>query len=171
MKKTSQNKGCDDNQHRVFLAEAVTLAARARAAGDHPFGAVLVRNGKVVASAGNRVNTDHSALHHAEFLVLEAANRSLDKQAMSECTLYASTEPCAMCCGALYWAGVRRVVYAFSASQLAELAGGSLLLPSRELLGHAREPVEIIGPVPSAEAAAVHDGFWATKEPHGGAAG
>jgi tRNA(Arg) A34 adenosine deaminase TadA len=164
MENNNKNSVAGSAADAVFLADAISLAQQARDAGDHPFGAVLVCDGQVVGRARNTVHSGHSDLNHAELKLLEVASQELGREQLSRCTLYASTEPCAMCCGALYWAGVRRVVYAFGASELAALAGGSFLFPSRQLLAHANEPVEIIGPHDMPGARAVHEGFWARSQ-------
>jgi tRNA(Arg) A34 adenosine deaminase TadA len=153
-----------DSKEMVFLEETIALARRAREAGDHPFGAILVKQGEVVARAVNAVHSASDPLQHAEFRLLTAAHEQLDEHALRECTLYSSTEPCAMCCGAIFWSGVRRIVFALGAKELGRLAGGRFVVPSRQLLAHALEPVEIIGPVELPGARAVHEGFWTADE-------
>jgi tRNA(Arg) A34 adenosine deaminase TadA len=82
--------------------------------------------------------------------------------------LYTSCEPCAMCVGKMYWAGIRSIVYALAAEELAQLAGGSFLVPCRELFSRAAEPVTVIGPLPLQDAREVHLGYWSpqTSDPH-----
>jgi tRNA(Arg) A34 adenosine deaminase TadA len=65
-----------------------------------------------------------------------------------------------MCVGKMYWAGIRSIVYALSAEELAQLAGGSFLVPCRELFARAAEPVTVIGPLSLNEARDVHLGYW-----------
>jgi tRNA(Arg) A34 adenosine deaminase TadA len=65
-----------------------------------------------------------------------------------------------MCVGKIYWAGIRSIVYALAAEDLAQLAGGSFLVPCRELLAKAAEPVTVIGPLLASEARDVHLGYW-----------
>ena len=74
--------------------------------------------------------------------------------------LYTSCEPCAMCVGKMYWAGIRSVVYALSSQELAKLAGPDFLVPCRDLFERAIEPIDVHGPMSVAEAQAVHAGFW-----------
>jgi tRNA(Arg) A34 adenosine deaminase TadA len=74
--------------------------------------------------------------------------------------LYTSCEPCAMCVGKLYWAGIRSIAYALPAQELAKLAGGSFLIPCGELFARAAEPVTVIGPLLLKEARDVHLGYW-----------
>jgi hypothetical protein len=73
-----------------------------------------------------------------------------------------------MCVGKMYWAGIRSIVYALAAEELAQLAGGSFLVPCRELFSRAAEPVTVIGPLPLQDAREVHLGYWSpqTSDPH-----
>ena len=146
--------------HEAFLAKAIDLASQARAAGNHPFGAVLVFNGRVVVEARNTVVTARSPLGHAETNLVSDAVRQLSRDALGRCVLYTSCEPCAMCVGAMYWAGVRSVVYGLPSDELAKLAGSDFLIPCRQLFAQASEPVEVVGPLLIDEARAVHLGFW-----------
>jgi tRNA(adenine34) deaminase len=97
----------DDNE---FMDLALDQARRAAEAGDVPVGAVLVRDNKVVASAGNRTARDRDPTSHAELLVIRDAAESLDDWRLGGCTLYVTLEPCAMCAGAIVLARVDRVV-------------------------------------------------------------
>ena len=77
-----------------------------------PFGAVIVRNGQIIARAGNRVILDQDPTAHAEVTAIRAACRILGRFHLEECDLYTSCEPCPMCLGAIYWARLRTVHYA-----------------------------------------------------------
>ena len=90
---------------------ALDQARRAGESGDVPVGAVLIREDKVVASAGNRTARDRDPTAHAELLVIRDAAESLDDWRLTECTLYVTLEPCAMCAGAIVLARVGRVVF------------------------------------------------------------
>ncbi|WP_027891336.1 nucleoside deaminase [Calidithermus chliarophilus] len=149
-----------------FLRQAVEVARRARANGNHPFGALLVdAEGKVLLEAENTVQTERDCTGHAELNLMRLASRSYDPGFLATCTLYTSTEPCAMCSGAIYWGNVRRVVYALSEARLRELTGDdpanpTLELPCREVFARGQRPVEVLGPALEDEAAQVHEGFW-----------
>lgn len=143
-----------------FLRQAIELAARARERGNHPFGAVLSVDGRVVLTAENTVNTERDPTAHAETNLVRQAVRGLKPEELSRSTLYTSCEPCAMCVGAIYWAGVREVVYALSSTELARLAGGDFLIPCRELFARASLRVEVAGPLLTEEAIKVHEGYW-----------
>ncbi len=148
------------------LRRAIAVAARARAHGNHPFGATLVdEQGTLLLEAENTVITERDTTGHAETNLVRLASRQLDPDHLARCTLYTSTEPCAMCAGAIHWAGIRRVVFALSEEDLYALAGPSpehLLLPCREVFARSGRPVDVAGPALEldAEARAVHAGFW-----------
>jgi tRNA(Arg) A34 adenosine deaminase TadA len=148
------------NINEQFAEQAIELARQARLAGDHPFGAVLVLDDKVVLSARNTVLTDRDPTAHAETNLVALAIRSLTPDEIRCSVLYTSCEPCAMCSGKMYWAGIRSLVYALPAEELAVLAGRRFLVPCRELFAKASETVQIAGPVLISQAREVHVGFW-----------
>lgn len=97
---------------RKFMAMAITLAEENIAQGGGPFGAVIVKEGEVIASAGNRVVPNHDPTAHAEVNAIREACSKLQTFSLKGCTIYASCEPCPMCLSAIYWAGIERVCYA-----------------------------------------------------------
>ncbi|HEX8176815.1 MAG TPA: nucleoside deaminase [Pyrinomonadaceae bacterium] len=143
-----------------YLRQAIELAARARELGNHPFGALLSFEGRIVVAAVNTVNIERDPTAHAEINLLREAVRGLKPEELSRSTLYTSCEPCAMCVGAIYWAGVREVVYALSSTELAKLAGSDFMIPCRELFARASRRVEVAGPLLTEEAMKVHEGYW-----------
>jgi len=146
--------------HEDFARQAIELARQARSAGNHPFGAVLVVDGKVILTAQNTVTTDGDPTAHAETNLVSKAIRQLSPDQIRRSVLYTSCEPCAMCVGKMYWAGIRAIAYALPAEELAALAGRDFLIPCAELLGRAAEQVTITGPLLLDEARQVHVGFW-----------
>jgi tRNA(Arg) A34 adenosine deaminase TadA len=146
--------------HERFARQAIGLARQARAAGNHPFGALLVLDGDVIVSAQNTVFTDRDPTAHAETNLLARAIQDLTPEQLRGSVLYTSCEPCAMCVGKMYWAGIRSVVYALAAQELAKLAGGSFVIPCRELFARAADAVTVIGPMLLDEALEVHLGYW-----------
>jgi tRNA(Arg) A34 adenosine deaminase TadA len=147
-----------------LLRAAIELARSARDHGNHPFGALLAdARGAVLLEAENTVVTERDCTGHAETNLMRLASRRLSPEQLATCTLYTSTEPCAMCAGAIHWGGVGRVVYALSAEQLYALVGPSpdhLRLPCREVFARSQRPVEVLGPALEDEGRAVHEGFW-----------
>ena len=148
------------------LKTAISTAWRAREHGNHPFGAVLVdENDQVVLQAENTVTTGRDATGHAETNLVRLATQQFSPEQLTRCTLYTSTEPCAMCAGAIYWSQIGSVVYALSEIDLYAIIGPSpehLLLPCREVFAHSKRPVEVRGPNSALdfEARAVHENFW-----------
>jgi tRNA(Arg) A34 adenosine deaminase TadA len=136
----------------AFLRRAIELAREARAAGRHPFGSLIVdaSGALVVESRNNAVPPAGDPTQHAELLA---------------CTLYTSTEPCAMCAGAIYWTGIGRVVYALAEKGLLRFTGShadnpTLDLPCREVFARGQRKIEVSGPHLEEEASVVHKGFW-----------
>jgi tRNA(Arg) A34 adenosine deaminase TadA len=143
-----------------FLRQAIELAREARAEGNHPFGSLLTIDDQVVLTAKNTVFTDRDPTAHAETNLVADAIRRLTPEDIRRSVLYTSCEPCAMCAGKLYWAGIRSVVYALSSEQLATMAGGNFLIPCTELFARAAEHVSATGPMLLSEAREVHIGYW-----------
>lgn len=152
-----------DRDERL-LREAIEVARCSREHGNHPFGAVLAdENGNVMLRAENAVVTGGDCTGHAELNLLRAASTTYPPETLAKCTLYASTEPCPMCSGAIFWAGIGRVAYGLSEEGLYAMTGDSpekLPLSCRELLLRGARPVEVVGPMLEQEARSVHKGFW-----------
>ena len=152
--------GAHHVDHEPFIRQCVALAEGAARAGDEPFGALLVVDGVVRLTARNSVCTDADPTRHAELVLVAGAYRRFDADTLTRATIYSSTEPCMMCCGAIYWSRIPRVVFGCSSAALGLIAGGSLVASSRSLFGHGKRAVEVIGPVLEDEACAVHRRFW-----------
>lgn len=155
-----------NNIHIGHLRTSIQVAQTARDHGNHPFGAILVdENDQVLFQAENTVITGPDCTGHAETNLMRLASQQLSPEKLALCTLYTSTEPCAMCAGAIHWGNVRRVVFALSEVGLHEIVGPSpdhLMLPCREVFARSQRPVEVLGPAAELdeEARAVHAGFW-----------
>jgi tRNA(Arg) A34 adenosine deaminase TadA len=151
------------------LKKAISVAWQARENGNHPFGAVLVNNhNEIVLQAENTVVTGRDSTGHAETNLVRLATQQFSPEHLAHFTLFTSTEPCAMCAGAIYWSQIGRVVFALSEVDLYAIIGSSpeqLLLPCREVFAHSGRHVEVVGPVESleTEARAVHKDFWTTQ--------
>lgn len=156
-----------DERDLAFLRRTFALAAASRAAGKHPFGALVVgADGTVIAEAGNNsLPPDGDPTQHAEVLAAARAARLLPSSALAGSTLYTSAEPCCMCSGAIYWCNIGRVVYALSEERLLAITGShpenpTLALSCRRVFASGQHAVEVLGPLIEDEAAAVHAGFW-----------
>lgn len=96
------------------MSRALEEARKAFEKGEVPVGAVLVRNGEVLASSGNQTRINHDPTQHAEMLVIQQACKKLQSERLFECDLYVTLEPCAMCAAAISFARIRRLYFAAS---------------------------------------------------------
>lgn len=157
-----------NEQHIAHLRTAIAVARRARQHGNHPFGALLVDvHNNVLLEAENTVNSERDCTGHAETNLVRMASKIFERVVLETCTLYTSTEPCAMCAGAIHWSGIGRVVFALSEDGLyamtsdgTHLDNETMSLPCREVFARCVRPVEVIGPLIEDEARIVHEGFW-----------
>jgi tRNA(Arg) A34 adenosine deaminase TadA len=149
-----------------LLRRAISIARRSRDHGNHPFGALLAdAQSMVLVEAENTVVTGPDCTGHAETNLVRQACAQLTAEVIASATLYTSTEPCAMCAGAMYWAGITRVVFGLREDKLYAMTGAdpknpTLSLPCREVFARGQRPTEVVGPLLEDEARAVHDGFW-----------
>ena len=96
---------------KFFLKHALKIAEKGIDTGHGPFGAVIVKNDRLVAEASNEVVISNDPTAHAEVLAIRRASSFLKTHDLSGCVLYTSCEPCPMCLGAIYWSGIEKVVY------------------------------------------------------------
>jgi tRNA(Arg) A34 adenosine deaminase TadA len=151
--------------HQELIRLSLQIAQRARDHGNHPFGALLAdEDGKVLIEAENTAVTEQDCTGHAETNLMRLASTQFDRDFVARCTLYASTEPCPMCAGAIFWGNVRRVVFGLSMQGLYEMIGEgneeSLPLTCSELFARGKKSIEVIGPILEDEARSVHIDFW-----------
>ena len=112
---------------------AIKIASESIDSGGGPFGAVIVKGGKLIAEGHNRVVQTTDPTAHAEILAIREAAKNLNSHDLKDCTLYTSCEPCPMCLGAIYWSGIKKVVYASDRND-AEEAGFSDKLIYEEIV-------------------------------------
>ena len=149
-----------------FLRRAFEVARRALTHGNHPFGAILIdRDRNVLIETENGYMPAHDGTAHAERLLATQACTTLSPQTLKSATLYSSAEPCAMCAGAMYWAGIGRLVYGLSEHRLRAVTGNhpehpTLDLPCREVFRSGQRATEVVGPLLEDEAEALHAGVW-----------
>jgi tRNA(Arg) A34 adenosine deaminase TadA len=149
-----------------FLRQSFAVARRAMINGNHPFGAILVdQNRNVLIEAENGYMPAHDGTAHAERLLATQACTTLSPKLLKDATLYSSAEPCAMCAGAIYWAGIGRLVYGLSEHRLRAVTGNhpenpTLDLPCREVFKSGQRATEVLGPLLEDEAEALHAGAW-----------
>jgi len=131
-----------------FMRMAIAEARR----GDYPFGAVIVRDGTVIARGRNLGRTEGDPTAHGEMVAIRRCIADRGAKALRGATLYTSGEPCAMCMGAILWCGIRRLVFAASGAQLATKID-QIMLSSAEVAAKAKfAPIVIVGGVLADEA-------------------
>ena len=106
------NKTNFTEQDHKFMQMAINLSIENVANGGGPFGAVIVRNGEVIATGTNRVTANNDPTAHAEVSAIREACRKMRHFKLEGCVCYTSCEPCPMCLSAIYWAGIDRICYA-----------------------------------------------------------
>ena len=143
--------------HEQFMRLA--LAQAAQSGSDVPVGAVIVRDGQVIASAHNEREAQDSPLAHAEMLAMERACRALHTRRLSGCTLYVTLEPCPMCAGAAVMAGVENICFG-AADPRAGCAGSVYALPEDPAFGRV---IPCMGGLLEAECAQVLRDFFARR--------
>ena len=164
-----------DLLHLRRSIELSDLAPTEKYGGNAPFGAVLVLADGSVHEGWNHAYSNNDPTQHAElWLITETINklnldwRGRDAELLREATLYASTEPCAMCAGAMYWAGIQRLVYGCSAECFGDVfkslfparTDTGLSISSRSVFASSGRKIETIGPLLEEEASRIHKRHW-----------
>ncbi len=156
--------------HESLLRRSFEVARQARRNGDHPFGAVLAdAAGNILLEQANGFSASGGDMTaHAERVLASEASRRWRPDFLASCTLYSSAEPCAMCAGAIYWAGIGRLVYGQSEKSLKAMTGAhdenpTLDLPCRAVFAAGQRRVEAIGPLLEEEAADLQRDFWSKR--------
>src|SRR5271165_475698 len=149
----------DLHSDRYFMGEALRQAARAYEAEEVPVGAVVVREGRIIARSFNQVELLKDATAHAEMLALTQAEEAVGDWRLTECTLYVTKEPCPMCAGAIVHVRLARVVYGASDPK-AGAAGTALNLLQFPTFNHR---CEVTGGVREPECRALLQTFFAVR--------
>ena len=157
--KMSEEPVIDLHSDDYFMGEALRQAARAYEAGEVPVGAVIVREGKIIARAFNQVELLKDATAHAEMLALTQAENAAGDWRLTDCTLYATKEPCPMCAGAIVHTRLARVVFG-AGDPKGGAAGGAMNLLQFPTLNHR---CAITSGVREAECRALLQNFFAEQ--------
>lgn len=149
-----------------LLRLAFQLAIKSREHGNSPFGSILAdREGAVLLKAENSTSSDRDCTAHSDVNLVRDAFRRYSPEFLAGCSLYTSSEPCAMCAGATIWANIQRVVYGLGIEILYKHMGrrkdglGSCM-PCRDVFKSAHCEIQVIGPLLEEEAIQAHLGFW-----------
>lgn len=128
-----------------FLQQAIGLAlANVESGRGGPFGAVIVKNGEVIATAANTVTTDNDPTAHAEVNAIRAACNKLGTFRLEGCELYTSCEPCPMCMGAIYWARIDKVWYAAGQAEAANAGFDDSFIYREIAIDHSRRRIPFL---------------------------
>jgi len=111
-----------ENTHKEFMREAIKLSQQGMDNNDGgPFGAIVVKDGKIIGRGNNRVTSSNDPTAHAEVVAIREACKKLDDFQLENCIIYTSCEPCPMCLGAIYWARPAKMFYACSREDAAAI--------------------------------------------------
>ncbi len=151
-----------------YLRRANTLAIKARAVGNTPFGAVLVSpEGEIIMEQGNAEKDFGDATAHAELVLASRASRKYPKEFLGNCTLVTTVEPCPMCTGGIYWANIGHIAYGITEERLLEMTGSddrnpTFRMGAAKVIAAGQKDITVEGPYSEMEEeiAAAHWGFW-----------
>jgi len=128
-----------------FMARAIRLAIEnVSAGGGGPFGAVVVKNGHIIAEGANRVTSTNDPTAHAEVLAIRAACAKLGLFELHDCEIYTSCEPCPMCLGAIYWARLTRIYFASAAADASRVGFDDSLIYREVATPHAKRAIPMV---------------------------
>jgi len=157
--------------HEKFMRLAFEQARLAVTAGNEPFGAVLVKDGEVVAVGQNKINTENDPTYHAETGLIRDYCHNSGVTDLSEYTMYTSCEPCVMCAGCMIWAKLGRMVYGISVEQLFDLVNEGtgdifsqqddrgISMPCSEIFARSSNKIIVIGGVLEEEGIELYRGY------------
>ena len=109
------------NYNKEFMLEAISLSEKNIKKGGGPFGAVIVKNGKIIAKGTNSVTINNDPTAHAEITAIRNASKKLKNFSLKGCEIYTSCEPCPMCLSAIYWANIDRIYFANTRTDAAKI--------------------------------------------------
>ena len=129
------------DQQKNFMHEAIRLSIEnVQSSNGGPFGAVIVKNGEIIATGVNEVTKSNDPTAHAEIIVIRNACKILDSFQLDDCEIYCSCEPCPMCLGAIYWARPKAIYFANTKTDAAEINfDDNYIYQELELLIHERK--------------------------------
>ena len=148
------------NEYSSLLLRSIELARQEANQGQLPFSALLAREGQVLIEAGNTSKTAGDVTRHAVMNLISKAHQQLSLNELKQCILFTSSEPCAMCSGAIYWAGISRVVFGCSGKALQQIVGQSIDVGCQDIFNHCHPIIESIGPLEEELASELIMEFW-----------
>ena len=149
-----------------LLRQAIAQGRDAMSSGNPPFGAVLAVNGKVVVAASNTTSGTKDFTAHAELNALRIALTQFPAEFLQNCVMYASAEPCPMCAGAIYFSGIKRIVFGSTRQRLAEVRGFGLDVSCAQVVSAGNRTVEVDGPNLESEILPMYEEFYKKLKKH-----
>jgi tRNA(Arg) A34 adenosine deaminase TadA len=152
----------DISRDKHLLKAALQVAERSMTKGNLPFGCVLAdARGNVIEEGENTVITSLDSIAHCEINLVHQLAGKFDSNYLESCSLYASTEPCPMCTGAVFWSGIGRIVFALSKEGYHSVAATNhpahiFNISAEKLLTYGKRKVEVIGPLLEEEASQLY---------------
>ncbi len=143
--------------HLYFLEKTLKIANESVKNGNHPFGALIVQDNKIICESGNEVETRNDITAHAELLCIQ---KFQTYQSKNYATLFTSCEPCAMCLGAIYWSNINEIIFGCSNSQLSKIVDGTLEIKSEDLLLNGKRKIKIHDYSNMKKFKEIHINFW-----------
>ncbi len=140
-----------------YMRQAIEICLQGIEAGQSPFGAIVVKDGHVVARAHNTVWADTDPTAHAEVNVIRRAALALQTIALHGCTLYTTCEPCPMCLSAIHWSKIDRVVFGASIADASRSGFSELSIPAQRMVEMGRSPLIVEGGTLREECARLFD--------------
>jgi tRNA(adenine34) deaminase len=147
----------------VFMKQAIALSAAAVEHGNEPFGAVLVKDGKVVYTNENQIYTQHDPTYHGEAGLIRRFCAETGITNLEEYTMYASCEPCFMCSGAMVWTKLGRLVYAASNMELERILGNDGCNCSKMVFDHSFHRPQVTAGVLREESLAILEQYFSVN--------
>jgi guanine deaminase len=129
---------------KIFLRRSIEIASENIKTGGGPFGAVIVKDNNIISEAGNRVVINSDPTAHAEILAIRQASSILKSHELNDCILYTSCEPCPMCLGAIYWSGIKKVVYSCDRTDAEEAGFSDKLIYNEIMLDPSKRKISFI---------------------------
>jgi tRNA(Arg) A34 adenosine deaminase TadA len=158
----------DTSQDKKLLKAALEVAKRSWEKGNLPFGCVLASpDGKILDEGENTVVTDNDSIAHCEINLVHQMAGKYEQGYLRDCSVYASTEPCPMCTGAIFWSGIGRIVFALSKEAYHSIAGTTnpaylFDISTEKLLSFGKRAIKVSGPLLEEEASALYK-HWLSR--------
>ena len=127
-----------------FMKRALEIAEASKNNGNEPFGAILVKNNKIVKEGRNQIHTNSDPTNHAELGLIRDFCRETGLTDLSEYTLYTSCEPCCMCSGAMVWANLGKMRFSVSHDELEKVAGSNIMISSQEVFSKSPNKPDVL---------------------------